>query len=344
MKGDNISVKTPGDWDFSPLETQPSGTIKACLVYEYARETSTLRNLSRNWDEFCETHPKVNLRSLWPFAFSDGCFPNKTWMKLSESEINSIAPYLSRVDMVAVKGLDVAVRHYFPDYVKLDAGSIQTRGLRLKHPFGQWFEDNWAQSCNPSPFGPTAIGEADNPRTLPPGQSSEYFFAVIHPETWRLYTNDQIGDFLKTLVAPNRPNTIPQPMSQRGRFKSKDMFAALRWLGAMRLMHKVGWPKAKEIAQLENRGSLFFEANLRTNRWSDRITWRNAADRAKQKMHELFPFLPDEEVPLSYNSKGLDAEFPEKEVPDATGRGFREKKAAEKRGTSCDDPSPQVDQ
>lgn len=126
----------------------------------------------------------------------------------------------------------------------------------------------------------------------------DYLYIVIEPKSWRTYTDNEISGALRRIVERRRPNSIPEPAAKRGK-RNNALIAALRWVAAMRLRHHYSMSEVFDVARPDEQGSFFYdEADCR---WGEEAPWLSAREHAKKKMHELFPFLPDDEEPLSYS-------------------------------------------
>ncbi len=114
---------------------------------------------------------------------------------------------------------------------------------------------------------------------------------------WGSFTNDEIVNYFRRWVKINRPHRYPVP-SRKGH-KPKDWRANLTRLAVMRLLARFtpleivdprrnGFPAVWETKQFAGR------------KWSDVTKWHDARREAGKLFQSLFPFLPPNEKPLSW--------------------------------------------
>ena len=117
---------------------------------------------------------------------------------------------------------------------------------------------------------------------------------------WANFTNEQIIQCFRKWVAANRPPDIAKP-HKRGH-KPKDSranltrLAVLRLLGQFTALQIVGPRKDKFPAVWKSK-------QFCGNKWQDVMKWHDARREARKVFHSLFPFLPKEEKPLSWERR-----------------------------------------
>jgi hypothetical protein len=107
---------------------------------------------------------------------------------------------------------------------------------------------------------------------------------------WGGFTDGQIVAAFKVWVAENRPGGIGSA-DHRGRRKKKGYRAYLAWLGIMRLMNR------HSFTSMERE----FPEGWKLYRGAD---WPRARGKARTIFRELFPFLPDEDKPIHWDTAG----------------------------------------
>jgi hypothetical protein len=112
---------------------------------------------------------------------------------------------------------------------------------------------------------------------------------VVHI-SWGIFTNEEIVQEFRAWVKANRPKDLPGP-DGKGRNKARDWRVALERLAMMRLLHRF---RRREIAaRIPEAWKLYGKRE-----------WYKERKRAGAMFHRLFPFLPTEETPLSWPTKG----------------------------------------
>lgn len=114
---------------------------------------------------------------------------------------------------------------------------------------------------------------------------------------WGSFTDDQIVDSFRAWLKANRPANI-RPAAARGH-KLKDWRANLTRLAVMRLLAHFS------ALELLDPGACKLPALWETKQfagptWLDVVKWHDARREARQTFHQLFPFLPPSEDPLSW--------------------------------------------
>jgi hypothetical protein len=112
---------------------------------------------------------------------------------------------------------------------------------------------------------------------------------------WASFTNDEIANYFRRWVKANRPPQYPVP-SRKGH-KPGDWRANLTRLAVMRLLSSF---PALQIVR-ENIFPVVWEKKQFSGRkWGDFTKWRDARREAGKLFRKLFPFLPRDEKPISW--------------------------------------------
>ena len=117
---------------------------------------------------------------------------------------------------------------------------------------------------------------------------------------WYEYTNDQLVQHFRRWVKVNRPPQIPVPSGQ-GR-KPGDWRAHLTRLSVMRLLAQF---KPSEIlaSSCQIAQELWNAKQFSRRKWMDSTKWHDARREARELFRQMFPFLPENEVPRSWTRR-----------------------------------------
>jgi hypothetical protein len=116
--------------------------------------------------------------------------------------------------------------------------------------------------------------------------------------TWGLFTNEEIIQEFRKWVRANRPKDLPGP-DEKGRNKARDWRAQLTRLSVMRLL--AHFTPLDIIDHRRNRFPAIWDTKQFAGRkWGDPTKWHDARREAGQLFRKLFPFLPSNEKPLSW--------------------------------------------
>jgi hypothetical protein len=245
------------EWDFNEV---PTSEVRACHIWEYARESVYIRNLPLHWESLTQAHPGRSFSNLWPFLNrSKTDFPSIPWLNLKPEERKDLIGPLTEEKLIIIKGLALAEKRSPPKKSTGDGASKSETRV----------------------------------------QRRDYVTIVLDPATWSTYTNNELGKKIAAMLPGLRPLSIAEPKNRKGDRDSRRI-TALRWLGAMRLMHHHSWEDIKVLANLDQEGSFFFVSPEKNNPWADRLEWMGARDLAKGELGRTFRFLPSDSIPVSY--------------------------------------------
>jgi hypothetical protein len=116
---------------------------------------------------------------------------------------------------------------------------------------------------------------------------------------WGQFTNDEIVNYFRGWVKANRPDQFPVP-SQKGR-KPKDWRAHLTRLAVLRLL--AHFSPLELVDPRSNPLPSIWESQVFSGKkWEDVNKWYDARRESKTIFHKLFPFLPEDDLPLSWSS------------------------------------------
>jgi len=112
---------------------------------------------------------------------------------------------------------------------------------------------------------------------------------------WGSFTNDEIVNYFRRWVKENRPPQFPAP-SRKGH-KPGDWRAKLTRLAVMRLLSHF---PAFQIVKKDIFPDVWETKQFSGRKWGDFTKWREARRDAGRLFRRLFPFLPPDEKPLSW--------------------------------------------
>jgi len=292
------------EWDFSRV---PDEELYACLVYEYARESAYIRDVYTRCHESSRSgvgdpdgalnRELLKIQTIHPFedVFLQGftypkphepqgerhefappltsCFPNP-WQTIGDKE----------------RKYRAFIRHWYDELAPLERAhwSDAKEILRLA--------ENW-QRCvfgyeQEHGYKPGTRDAACKHYGLPLVPPASFYCngeTLLFSIRWDLFTNDQLTSAFREWVKRNRPPQHPPP-DNRGR-KPKDLRAALKRLGIMRLLHTF------TVAEMPHRcpeaAALIVEPDCYKER-----------KKALPLLRKFFPFLPETDKPLSWPTHG----------------------------------------
>jgi len=319
-KGDLPEV----EWNFDNV---PDGELVACCYWEYARESAFIREMLRQYRDWClaggkrdDESRKIDarlrkLQSIGPHSdvFLQGCIcgPETVWQSDDPEKPNYRprdtppitgsfpAPWrsLSEVERKCRANIRDEVEHLHILPVKLAhwtwANEIGRVCLeiadRQREQEKSWERDHLRKDKEGNRV--TLPGAPAPPEFEPiqPAIRSGAGETVVVDIAWAHFTNDQIATYFRRWAKANRPKNITSPGGQG--HKLKDWRVALDRLGMMRLLHRFRLGEMRERFPAGWKAFAGFE-------------WYKERKRAGATFKKLFPFLPKTERPLSWPTKG----------------------------------------
>lgn len=233
----------PEEWDFSPERVSKDELIP-CLLYEYARESPTICELSRrvakcppreepdNFD--AKIWQKLRkIKTVFPYndyglqlTIRDGDFPDYTrpWQMLTREQKDTFSLWTVKRYRF-LRSTEQALRE-IQEAVKKQKAEINAANDRedkeMRAKYGPCRKD-WPKRERLF-VKPTAITHSGAEATV----------ILID---WAAFTNRQIRDAAWQWIENNRPPDIPEPKA-RGKQKAHDIRAALNALGIVRVCHR----------------------------------------------------------------------------------------------------------
>ena len=321
------------EWDFGSV---PDAELVACCYWEYARESAFIRSvrercLDPKWREMMNSEvwdycgrdiekvqsigyeSEVILRGFFLEADAvnqsqdeklpnyrapdapaiNGSFP-AAWQSLSEDERNSRAQIRSFVEQFQIVPIKLGHWGWGKDIAQVGQRRVEEQHEQRKN----WEKVYVRRDEKGIPF---TLPEAPKPpefEKVRPRVCWGSMETLMVDIAWGSFTNDEIANYFRKWVKHARPKEIPN-MDGKGRNKAGDWRAKLTRLAVMRLLAR--FSPLEIIDPRRNR----FPAVWKTNqfagaKWADSAKWHDARREAGQLFRKIFPFLPPNEKPLSW--------------------------------------------
>jgi hypothetical protein len=320
------------DWNFDAV---PNAELVACCYWEYARESAFIRDTLREyrdwflaggqWNEntarLGARLEKIQCSSEQAKVFTRGCaFDPKTvrqsddpekpnyrhpdapiitgsfpapWQSLHSDERKcrlQIRSYVEQFGIVPIK-----LAHW--SWAREIARECQ-RAADEQHEQRKDWERKYLRK--------DAVGNFLTDANAPAAPE----FAELRPRTrwgtgetllvdiaWDCFTNDEIATYFRQWLKAVRPKEIPSP-SDRGH-KPGDWRANLTRLAVLRLLARFTPLQLVDTRQ-DRFPTMWKTKQFSRSKWRDITKWHDARRESGNFFRELFPFLPADEKPLSW--------------------------------------------
>jgi hypothetical protein len=312
------------DWEFTSV---PDSELVACCVWEYARESSFIRETLKLYreifqagsaaeaklaDEVYRRMDRIQSIADISTVIISGCsFPADAKWQSSDTRKSNYrhpdAPYLTGSFPTPWQNLCQEERN--SRALKAHQGS-SLRPPALER--GCWSEArDIGRHCEAKldeTLAAHRVIQRQHPRTsevqliaegklLPFRETSPSLFWESGRETtilriaWGDYTNDQLAQDFRRWVRDHRPTRVPVP-SRRGH-KTGDWRARLTRLAAMRILSKLT-PAQISAGQHKLAAEIADSKQFQRIKWLDTTKWHDARREAGEIFSQLFPFLGGE--------------------------------------------------
>ncbi len=270
------------DWNFDKV---PDNELVACCYWEYARESARVRAAFEPDDKVFFPNPTPN------YVISPGGVRMKTGSVLNTAR----SRFVAQIREVALPVL-VTVHHAIDEVPSLFDLPWQELSAVVRQAVIAELAPYFAEKPGLTflPFNRCSdhrdIGLADgNYRcaTFDAELGVEYLRVEID---WRGFTDAQIIAAFKVWLAENRPAGVGVA-SRRGVRKQKGYRDYLAWLGMMRLMSVCPFTSIEK--EMPNAWACYRSAD-----------WPRARKKAADVFKGLFPFLPQEDAPIHWQTAG----------------------------------------
>ncbi|MGA2241541.1 MAG: hypothetical protein ABSH11_05830 [Verrucomicrobiota bacterium] len=296
------------DWNFDAV---PENELVACCYWEYARESSFIRDVRRRcsdplsleydpwqawWKFVGEDLERIESIGYAAEVFMRGfcydewrqyyppltrSFPDP-WQLLSEDERKYRSHIRSEVEVCGLVPF-------------IHAGDITTAEALLERSkeYSKQYRKavDEAHAANPGCGETTLRRWGKYPKHEPKASViwDDGIESKIVQIAWEHFTNEQIIESFRDWVKKNRPKQLKKPGKQGHKYISHRV--ALERLGIMRLLHRF------RLADLPKQNPTAWKRYNSPNR-----RWRKDAQKARAYFKSLFPFLKNE-PPLSWPPK-----------------------------------------
>jgi len=317
------------DWDFSEV---PVDELVGCCYWEYARESAFIRDVRQRCLESRRANAprdeqlhadiqkvqsigdasEVFLRGCFlapgvSYQSKDECAPNYRHPEAQPTSGNFPAPWQS------LSQTERAYRALVANYgTGLVPAPIERGNGHEAEDIAKFYRSKWNQMIsafhelqrqNP---GKSESQLRNEGKLAPYEKIPPSFFWESGREitvlriAWANYTNDELVQAFRQWVKKHRPKQVPVPSNQ-GR-KPGDVRAQLTRLAVMRLLSRF---KLSHILnpRRDARFMIWETKPFAGRKWFDATKWHDARREAGQFFRRLFPFLPVEEKPLSWDRR-----------------------------------------
>lgn len=297
------TVLSPQEWNFGGV---PEGELAACCLWEYARESSSFALSSARHAEMrqesCSGKPRVPDAEPDPEyeAFLDAYWSSdEGYMRYYETLRQHGGPAALPWQLLQAERRGELCRQVGVHEVSQPLAPAKQRQLEAL-----WKANlvEWEPVRNQPGYDPDddyMAWEESLPQVEEPGHDGE-----PHGETivafavdFRKFSDKQIGEAFAAWLKANRPKDSPDPTG-RGH-KPGDWRARLTRLAVMRLLAR--FTAMDLVDTRRNRlPAIWKTKQFSGSKWADATKWHDARREAGRCFHELFPFLPPAEKPLSW--------------------------------------------
>ncbi len=315
------------EWDF---DTVPDNELVACCYWEYARESAFIRDLRKRslecWKPLyakCgglslpeEQRLHQDLQKAQSIGYAsevflrgiscppDGVFPDapplkpgrvyqttgsfpKPWQSLTVAERryrSQIGTDVERIPLVPFKrGISLDAQD-IRDWTKTQGAKAEAEREKVRRENPKLNEETLLR-----------LHKFKYPEIKPSLYWAGGREVTVVAIDWGSFTNDEIVNYFRRWVKVNRPDQFPVP-SKKGH-KPKDWRANLTRLAVMRLLSRF---PALQIVKGDAFSAIWETKQFSGRKWGDFTKWRDARREAGKLFRRLFPFLPADEKPLSW--------------------------------------------
>ena len=317
------------EWDFTKV---PNSELAGCCWWEYARDSAFIRDTLhgyREWflagatggetgDALCKRMSRIQSIGDVSNTFVRGCSYRRgivwqSWLPDRENFRHPDAPPITGSFPDPWQTLSAGERSHRACLANYGEGLVprpMERGDYLeaedigKHCRAKWervlsaFHKIQDENPGKSEGQLREEGKLGPYEEIPPSLFLESGREItVLRIAWANYTNDELVRAFRKWVKEHRPKEIPVP-SNKGR-KPGDVRAHLTRLAVMRLLSRY---KTSEVLNPKADGlkAILGSAQFSGSKWLDSTKWHDARREAGRFFHGLFPFLPADDKPLSW--------------------------------------------
>jgi hypothetical protein len=327
---ENMGLETelsPLEWNFDAV---PDKELVACCFWEYARESAFIRGVrqrclkNRRSGGHLDQQLYTDLDKLQSISYASEVFirgfffePNITYQSVDKGLPNyrhPDAPPISGSFPAPWQSLSLNERT-FRAHIRTDVEQLQIVPIKLSH--WSWAKEI-ARGCQYIADDQHERQKTWERKYLRENKNGNSFVAAdglappnfepIRPRTrwgvgetlmvdiaWDYFTNDEIATYFRQWVKHARPEKMYAPSGQG--HKPKDLRANLTRLAVMRLLSQF-FPF--QIFSQNSFPAIWDAKQFSGRKWEDVTKWHDARREAGKLFRNLFPFLPLEEKPISW--------------------------------------------
>lgn len=293
------------EWNFDDV---PDDELAACCLWEYARECSSFATTSARHAEAmaairARTHPapcdlpeyEALLEAYWG--------TDEGYMQYYETIRTCGGPAALPWQLIRAE-----VRVSLSKQVGVHEVSQPLAPAMRRQLEALWKANlvEWEPVRNEPGYDPEEDGmayEESLPHVDEPGHKGEPYgeTVIAFAVDFRKFSDKEIAGVFAAWLKANRPEDAPEPTG-RGH-KPGDWRANLTRLAVMRLLGRytpgeiLGTTKTPALKQCE---AIRETRQFAAAKWSDATKWHDARREAGRLFRQLFPFLPPDEKPLSW--------------------------------------------
>ncbi len=323
------TVLSRQDWDFDAV---PATELAACCYWEYARESAFVRDVrqrcldparrqmtnSQYWDHCGADFERIQSIGCASEVFLRGFFfaPEVVYQSVDEN-----APRYRHPEAPPITGsfpkpwLSLSdLERTYRARIRTEREAIPLLAFKRGHAVEakdivEWVMDRRREldaqhervrRANPGRTDEALCGEGK--LRFPEIPPSVFWvggreLTVVAIE-WGRFTNEEIIQTFRRWVKANRPRQYPVP-SRQGH-KPGDWRANLTRLAVMRLLAR---HTPLELVAGNKFPAIWSTKQFSARKWGDITKWYDARREAGKCYHRLFPFLPSDQRPLSWDRR-----------------------------------------
>ena len=317
-------ILSSDNWNF---EKVPDNELVACCYWEYARESAFIRDVRQrciqNWRSggHWEQRLHADLQKVQNIGYSSEVFmrgfffePDVKYQNMDKGLSNyrhPSAPMLTGSFPEPWQSLSRDERcersRIRNDRAVIPLVPIKRGGWHDAADIARWAEGRWqmlhaefqkVRRENPETSEVDLVAQGKL-KPFPDIQPSLYWAGgseiTVLTINWPDFTNDELVQYFRHWVKVNRPKQVKKP-DARGH-KPGDWRANLTRLAVMRLLSQFS---ALQIVRQDSFPAVWKTKQFSGRKWGDFTKWRDARREAGKLFRTLFPFLPVNDKPLSW--------------------------------------------
>jgi hypothetical protein len=314
----DLTVDDPHNWNLDKVE---DSELVVCCYWEYARESTYVRDTLQHWRDWRKAGGKIEdtpegrawnarLERIQSIGYPADVYVRGLGLERGQQQKRHDANVITGSFPDPWQSLSKAERKARTRIRRTGVGSFHLAPVQMAHwpvakEIVRWCEsvakrqseqwDAWAREhlrCDAKGHYYALPGAPEPPQVEPIRPRALWGVpeSLVVEIAWENFTNDQIATYFRKWVKHARPKTVPEP-DGRGH-KEISWRVAMEQLGIMRLLRRF------TVTQLREKCPAAWKRHHTTNR-----RWQRDAEKARARFHNLFPFLPAKENPLTWPPK-----------------------------------------